>query len=164
MAPVVAHRLNFLPRLAKPIDGGYKFANNFIFGRTKTWRGLLLGIATAIFVGTIQFFLWQFNIIRVHSAVDFSVIDPIVFGFFGGIGALIGDLIKSFFKRRFGIASGQPWPVFDQLDFVIGYFAFTSILMQWNLRLFLAALVITLILHPLTNILAYFLSFKNVWW
>jgi hypothetical protein len=30
------------------------------------------------------------------------------------------DSVKSFVKRRVGIAPGAPWIPFDQLDFVIG--------------------------------------------
>ena len=37
-----------------------------------------------------------------------------------GFGAMGGDSMKSFVKRRIGIAPGRPWIPMDQLDFVIG--------------------------------------------
>lgn len=125
---------------------------------------MVVGVSSAMFVGTIQFFLWQFEVIRIRSIIDFSVIDPLTFGFFGGVGALSGDLIKSFFKRRFKIPSSNPWPVFDQLDFILGYVATTSLFIHWDARLFVSAIILTLIVHPLTNVAAYFLSVKKVWW
>ena len=36
------------------------------------------------------------------------------------IGALGGDAIESFFKRRVGIAPGHGWFPFDQTDYIIG--------------------------------------------
>ena len=38
------------------------------------------------------------------------------------VGALLGDLVKSFFKRRFGKERGSKWPVADQYDLVVGAF------------------------------------------
>lgn len=37
-----------------------------------------------------------------------------------GAGAMSGDCVKSYFKRRRNIAPGHPWIPFDQLDFVVG--------------------------------------------
>jgi CDP-2,3-bis-(O-geranylgeranyl)-sn-glycerol synthase len=42
------------------------------------------------------------------------------FGICCGVGALGGDALKSYFKRRRGIAPGEPWVPADQLDFVAG--------------------------------------------
>jgi len=43
---------------------------------------------------------------------------PIVFSIC--FGALLGDIVESFFKRRKGIERGKDWIPFDQLDFIIG--------------------------------------------
>lgn len=42
------------------------------------------------------------------------------------LGTGVGDAVKSFFKRRVGIAPGASWPVFDQLDFFAGAFLFVA--------------------------------------
>jgi CDP-2,3-bis-(O-geranylgeranyl)-sn-glycerol synthase len=40
-----------------------------------------------------------------------------------GIGAMAGDSVKSFVKRRLGIAPGRPWVPADQVDYVVGALA-----------------------------------------
>lgn len=164
MAPVVATRLNFAPRLARPLDGGMKLWGEALFGEGKTWRGFAVGVSAAMFIGIAQYFLWHFNIVRLYSIINYSAVDPVTFGFLGGTGALGGDLIKSFFKRRFHLSSGSPWPVFDQLDFILGYFGATYFFVGWQMPVFLMALALTLVFHPLVNIIAYALSIKKVWW
>jgi CDP-2,3-bis-(O-geranylgeranyl)-sn-glycerol synthase len=42
------------------------------------------------------------------------------FGLLMGLGAMAGDALKSFFKRRLHVAPGRPWVPFDQLDFQVG--------------------------------------------
>ena len=37
-----------------------------------------------------------------------------------GIGAMAGDSIKSFFKRRTNIPPDEPWIPFDEVDFALG--------------------------------------------
>lgn len=37
-----------------------------------------------------------------------------------GVGAMTGDSLKSYFKRRRGVPPGARWVPFDQLDFVLG--------------------------------------------
>ena len=43
-------------------------------------------------------------------------------------GALIGDIIESFFKRRVGIERGKNWIPFDQLDFILGVLFFSFVM------------------------------------
>lgn len=50
------------------------------------------------------------------------------FGLTMGLAAMVGDAVKSFFKRRIGIAPGLPWIPADQLDFV---FAGILVLSLW---------------------------------
>ena len=88
----------------------------------------------------------------------------IIFGLLAGLGAILGDLVKSFFKRRLGIKSGQSWPIFDQLDFIAGFLFFTYYFSTPSINIIITTCLITLILHPLTNLISYWLGFKKVWW
>ncbi|MEK7185278.1 MAG: CDP-archaeol synthase [Patescibacteria group bacterium] len=149
MAPVFVR--NF-PPLSTPVD----FGRN-IFGNNKTWRGIFFGVITAIVVALIQ-----------HTLVpeDSSILESTLRGLLLGIGALGGDLLKSFFKRRIGIPSGKSWPVADQIDWILGVLAVTAvfygaIFSSWPLETLAIILVLFGSLHILTNIAGYFLGMRK---
>ena len=52
MAPVLGKKL--FPSLAMPIDGGKLWKGKPLFGKNKTWRGLLLGIIVGVFIFFLQ--------------------------------------------------------------------------------------------------------------
>lgn len=163
MCPVIFDKLGWLKFLAKPIDGGKKYYGEPLFGANKTWRGLIAGIIGGLIITGLQAYgyrsLFFFNL----SLVDYSAV-WIQLGILGGAGAIIGDLIKSFFKRRVGIKAGGAWPVFDQLDFIIGFLVFTGFIFVPNWINILTVCLMTLLLHPLTNIISYLIGWKKVWW
>ena len=88
-APVIARRL-MGGVLAQPVDGGRLFPDGRrIFGRSKTWRGLI----TAVVITALVAYLLQMGW---------------VLGAAFGLLAMLGDLLSSFIKRRLGIpASGM---------------------------------------------------------
>ncbi|MBW2995370.1 CDP-archaeol synthase, partial [Candidatus Woesearchaeota archaeon] len=96
--------------------------------------------------------------------LDYASVNIILFGFLLGLGAMTGDLVKSFFKRRIGKKPGESWPVFDQLDYVIGALLFGSIVFVPELSIILIILIVTPVLNLLANYLGYILKLKKVWW
>jgi len=113
-----------------PIDLGKKWKDGKrILGDGKTWRGLISGA----FVGMTGGFGLSVVAIYANNS-EFSFLGLNEFGRFplmiliiGSIcfGALLGDIIKSFFKRRVGIDRGGDWIPFDQLDFILGVLLFS---------------------------------------
>jgi CDP-2,3-bis-(O-geranylgeranyl)-sn-glycerol synthase len=79
-------------------------------------------------------------------------------------GALIGDLVHSFVKRRIGIDEGAPLPIADQLDFVVGAILFSFLVSGLPLLTISLIFVITLPVHLLTNIIAYSVGVKRTPW
>jgi len=83
---------------------------------------------------------------------------------------MCGDIAASFLKRRSGRERGAPFPVVDQLDFVVGALALAALFdFGWVTGVFgpaelAAVLVVTPLLHALTNGIAYLLGFKNEPW
>lgn len=136
MMPVV---FRWVPFAGQPIS-------KKLFGEHKTYRGFIFGILGAIATMYFQ-----------------KRADAIFIGALFGIGALGGDLVKSYFKRRIGIPEGSPWIPFDQLDFALGALIAIS---PWLTPspLHFIILLITPILHFTTNVLGYFLGLKKVWW
>jgi CDP-2,3-bis-(O-geranylgeranyl)-sn-glycerol synthase len=146
----------------RPIDGGRNFIDGRpLLGKGKTIRGLLVGISSSVMVALIQSIIW--------APYEFN---PFLFGLLMGCGAMMGDLLKSFIKRRINISSGRPFPPFDQIDFICGaialyYIVGPSILhvyypLTWEMVFVL--LVLTPLAHLSTNAIGYKLGMKDVWW
>ena len=121
MAPIAVQDLNLLPSLLRPLDGGKSWRGKRIFGDHKTVRGMLAGLVVGGLAGYGQYVLSAIPAISFISIAPHSdLISAVVIGLLSGIGALGGDAIKSFFKRRLNIAAGKSWALFDQIDFIIG--------------------------------------------
>lgn len=80
------------------------------------------------------------------------------------LGALVGDLIGSFIKRRLNIARGRPAPFLDQLDFLIMAIIFGALVIPLPLILMLFLIIVTPIIHLLANIIGYVLRLKREPW
>ena len=93
-----------------------------------------------------------------------SVSNGIVVGFLLGFGALLGDAIGSFLKRRLGIGRGKPAPLLDQLDFLIVAIILVALVVEVNLLFVAIAIILTLVLHLIANGGAYLLGLKDVWY
>jgi CDP-2,3-bis-(O-geranylgeranyl)-sn-glycerol synthase len=59
----------------------------------------------------------------------FPLMIPILFSLC--FGALLGDIVESFFKRRIGRDRGQDWIPFDQLDFIVGALVFSLLISEF---------------------------------
>ena len=119
-APEYAAKLGLFKRLAVPVDFNRNFFDGKpIFGNHKTFRGFLMAIAMAICIAYVQKLLFgAFSPIKAISIIDYSATSPLLIGFLMGFGALLGDLIKSFIKRRRNKKPGERWFPWDQIDFL----------------------------------------------
>jgi CDP-2,3-bis-(O-geranylgeranyl)-sn-glycerol synthase len=110
-----------------PIDFGKNYKDGKrIFGDGKTWRGLILGILFGM-IGGFSLSIaakiitpTDYNFISFEKLdfIGFPIMIPIIFSI--SFGALFGDIVESFFKRRFSIERGKDWIPFDQVDFILG--------------------------------------------
>jgi CDP-2,3-bis-(O-geranylgeranyl)-sn-glycerol synthase len=148
-----------------PIDLGRSFSDGKrVFGDGKTWRGLIAGILAGIAIGLLQ--IWA------AGAYDLGILprQTLLSIMLLAIGALLGDLVKSFFKRRFGKERGAKWPVADQYDLVAGSFVLLLIFNpSWlfaevTLPAFICILILTPVLHRAANIIGYLYKVKEVPW
>lgn len=82
---------------ARPVDGGRALADGHpLFGTSKTWRGVLLAVpATGLMASLLEL--------------------PVQIGLTVGFGAILGDLLSSFIKRRLGLASSSMALGLDQI-------------------------------------------------
>jgi CDP-2,3-bis-(O-geranylgeranyl)-sn-glycerol synthase len=104
-----------------------------------------------------------------QAAIDvpFALVDYSYWPWLGlsfGVGAMTGDSVKSYFKRRRGVPPGAPWIPFDQLDFVLGALLFVAPFARPGWFGFLAILLMTLLGDIAVNRLAYRLGIKATPW
>ena len=121
------------------MDFGRNFRGNRILGDHKTWKGFFAGILMGSIVGGIQ-------------ELAFHRAKGLLIGFLMGVGAMIGDIIKSFVKRRLEIKPGSKWEPWDSIDFVAGSILFSSIVfvpkISWIFIAFVSAPIVhTLLVH-----------------
>ncbi len=140
-----------------PMDSGAKFLDGKrILGPGKTWKGFVGAVLLGCLVGAAQAF--------------FSTSETFVLAIFLAVGAMVGDAIGSFVKRRLGLERGEAAPFLDQWDFLFGAFIFNglgTIFLDLNfpsLLIILLILVLTTFLHLLTNWIAYELNLKSNPW
>lgn len=142
-----------------------------LFGDGKTWRGFGGGIASGIVIGLI---LW---------GLAASAYPPLSYGSFPDgllplvimpIGALLGDLIGSFIKRRMGKVMGAPVLGLDQYDFFVMAILLLAVLQTgwfvqnyWDGEAVYGLAFVTILtpfLHRSVNIVGYRMGKKKVPW
>jgi CDP-2,3-bis-(O-geranylgeranyl)-sn-glycerol synthase len=153
-APVLSTYIPGLKGWNTPLDFGKSWRGSRIFGDNKSWRGLLVGAAAGGLTAFLESTL-------AYSALSQDKLWFTLAGVLMGAGALIGDAIESFFKRRMGIKPGQVWFPFDQIDYIIGGLIAVSPFVQWYPALIGRILVLYFGLHLLTNFVAYKLGIRD---
>lgn len=156
MAPVMVKKINLF---VFPIDFGKKLSNKPILGENKTFRGLVFGVIFAVIVAYFQFLLYSIDFFKNISFANYQ--NWLLFGFLMGFGALAGDSIKSFFKRRLSIKPGARFIPFDQTDFVVGALIFIIPAFDLTLRMFITSLLLSFVLHIIVNHIAFYLKIRN---
>ncbi|MDI6707803.1 MAG: CDP-2,3-bis-(O-geranylgeranyl)-sn-glycerol synthase [Candidatus Thermoplasmatota archaeon] len=159
----------------KPVDLGRTFFDNKrIFGDGKTWLGLIGGIIIGMGVGSAQ--IVSLNIAKIYNYYNNFIPEFdtntsfVVILFCLCFGAMFGDLLKSFVKRRLGIERGKKLMILDQLDFVLGAWLFLIIFSNdWFFRYFklphiIFILLVTPLFHRVVNMIGYKLGKKKVPW
>ena len=163
-----AYAANGSPPLSRgihPLD----FKRNFIDGKRilgdgKTFEGTFLGLTAGFLVGALETFSYPF---LNNYLINFNISLPpmnLFIGFMISFGALIGDMVASFIKRRFNLPRGADVPLMDQWNFVIGAIVFTFWLTEINIFMIIIMFLITPIVHRIANIIAYKIKIKREPW
>ena len=171
------------------IDAGNTWSDgNRVLGDGKSWEGLFGVAFVSGCLMTLAHILWKGH----YSASERPFLDPsslipgdawyhfdeawvsaFLIGFILGLACMIGDSAGSFIKRRRGLKregeiSSQA-PLLDTLPFALGIIGTTAvlfdetILFEPSIRPYvIALLILTPVMHRLTNILGYKLGLKSV--
>ena len=100
----------------------------------------------------------------IYTPICTNLVEGILIGFLLGFGAMVGDAIGSFLKRRVGIGHEKPAPLLDQIDFLIVALIFSSVMVSFSITFVAIAVVLTLIIHLVANTGAYLIGIKDVWY
>ena len=152
----------------RPVDGGRTLGDGRrALGDGKTWRGTVAGTAAGVVVAL------ALNLLA-PVATDLTGLELPVFPASAAAslsaGAMLGDILASFLKRRTGRERGAALPGVDQLDFVVAALALTfPIATGWfratfTLPVLVVVVVLTPLLHVGTNAGAYALGLKGEPW
>lgn len=148
----------------KRVDSGKKFKGEELLGAGKTWEGLLLAVATGTFFGFIEIMSRPYlQPIALENGFTLPILTiPAVF--FVGLGAMLSDMVASFFKRRAGFKRGKSVPLLDQLDFLAGGFIAASFFFEVPIEAVVVIFIITPAVHYIANLIGYELGYKEVPW
>jgi CDP-2,3-bis-(O-geranylgeranyl)-sn-glycerol synthase len=165
---IPAYAANGFPPLARgkiPIDRGHCWGDGGrIFGQGKTVEGFIVGVAAGTFFGAVETFI-QPSLNAYAGLWGIGLPNMSIFiGFVIAFGALLGDLVGSFIKRRAGFESGADAPILDQLNFVVGSFVLASFFTQITIWMSVIAAIVTPIIHRTACIIGYQLRMKRVPW
>ncbi len=162
-----AYAANGLPVLfggGSPIDFGKTLNGKRIFGDGKTIRGFVGGVISGTLVGLTLFYVGPILhqlIPESQGLIDLSY-SPIV-GLLISVGALTGDLVGSFIKRRLNLKRGAPAPVLDQITFLVFAFLFALLIIRpIPLEYVIFLIPLTLGLHLFTNFISWLIGIKKV--
>ncbi len=161
------------------MDGGRVWRDGRrLLGASKTWLGFFVGSLVGVAAGSVQAWLIliappSLQLVPAFAGTWSGAFLPL---FLLGFGALSGDALGSFLKRRLGRQSSAPFPLLDQLPFLLLPMLLLGIATPslfvrafWPdpLQGLLAVswvLLLTLFLHTSFNWVGYFIGAKRVPW
>jgi CDP-2,3-bis-(O-geranylgeranyl)-sn-glycerol synthase len=152
-----AYAANMAPPFLRFWPGWNRPIHRALLGDHKTVVGFGLGVLVGLTVAYGQSLVgWSPSLLTPSNWL--------ALGLAAGFGAMAGDSIKSYFKRRAGIAPGRSWIPADQLDFVIG----ALVLMLPVIRLGWMDIAVILVLSfagdIVVNHLAFMLGIRSTKW
>lgn len=155
MLPV--YLANMAPPFVKYWHGWNPPINAALLGSHKTVVGFAAGVAVGIAVSFVQSRLhWEGSLIAPENWL--------AAGIAAGVGAMAGDSLKSFFKRRWHIAPGQRWVPFDQLDFIVGGLLALSYFVRLNWTDIALICAISFVGDVIVNHLSFYLRIRETRW
>lgn len=147
ITPIILAKFRLFESMAIPLSRKY-------LGENKTLRGLVFGI----FMGMLTILIQSY-----FSYREYGIFQTLSLGFLLSFGILAMDMLKSFFKRKRGIAPGSKWFPFDSLDswgaLFLGFLIFMPPVPH-----ILMILIGGPIIHIILNRIGYFFRLKKVWW
>jgi CDP-2,3-bis-(O-geranylgeranyl)-sn-glycerol synthase len=153
-----------LSKRLHPIDGGRSLGGKRVLGDGKSWEGLIAGAVIGMFMGIVQMVVFPF-LPWGASPIPLNIVamSPVL-GFLIGLGAMVGDIVASLFKRKIGLKRGMSAPILDQDDFVVGALVFAALVVLVRFEWFVLLLILTPIFHYAASYIGYKVKIKKTPW
>lgn len=165
IANAVPPQLKKTPILKKfnfPLDFGLSYKGERILGANKTFRGLIAGSILAGILCVIEAqIIEKIEFLQEIAIIDYKEFNPFLLGFLLGFGALAGDAFESFFKRRVGVAPGESWFPFDQIDYALGAALFSYFYVQLDLKYYILQIASFFVIHLLAKVVGFYLGLES---
>lgn len=171
-----ANALATIPRgYGPPMDFGrtWPWDGRRILGPSKTWSGFLFGGGIGMVIGLIEAYVILLappNLAVVPTLAP-TVLAAVPVVALIAFGAMTGDAIGSFLKRRLGRPSGARTWLLDQFPFVLvpiilGLLLYPALFVAtfWNWEAVIWVILLTLLLHVGFNWIGYKAGLKKVPW
>ena len=153
--------------LRRPIDNNFTFGSRPIFGKNKTWLGVvamsvgagILSLVLSLLFGYVFHVSWYAETLRISG-----------YGFLLGLAYSLGELPNSFLKRRIGIAEGKTvatepgrslFRTIDIVDSVVAVGVVAWILYDLTLLTVVSIVLLGSLIHIATDFLMYTLRLKK---
>ena len=164
MTPPLIRRAGLFNSLDIPVDFNKKFFGQPIFGKNKTWRGVIFGIIVGISMAGLQLWLYQFSFFKKIGFLHYQEINILAFGFLISSGAVFGDLLFAFIKRRLKMEPGARFIPWDQTNYVIGATFFLTPFLKIRIMIWITIIILTFLLHIIINRIGYCLKLHRAKW
>jgi len=164
MTPPLIRSAGIFIFLDKEVDFGKKFLGQPIFGKNKCWRGVIFGLIVGILVVGLQLWLYRFPFFKKISLFDYSEINILALGVLISAGAVFGDLLFAFIKRRLKMEPGARFIPFDQTNYVIGSAFLLTPFLKIDILVWITLFILTFLLHIIINRIGYHLRLSRARW
>jgi len=144
-----------------PIDLGKKIKGKRLIGDHKTFGGYIFGVLLGTLAGFVKFIFFD-GLLRDYLLFDLGLEKTIFLYFIMSNGALLGDLIKSIFKRLFNIPPHSAWIPFDEIDHSVVSMLLASFIIPLDVKIFFTVVVVYFFIHLISNFVGYWLKLKKV--
>jgi hypothetical protein len=158
-------RKGWLEKLDVPLDGGLKLGGQPLIGKSKSFRSLIIYLVVATLVTLLLYSSAQVS----DLVAPVFLTNPFVLGPATTLSYLLGEIVNSFIKRRFGIAtSGEAssrlgsrvQAVFDNVDGIIASGLLFIFSYHVPAEILATSFVLAVVIHLSTDLLMRRLQLK----
>ncbi len=164
MANIGANIGRFIPGfkdLITPVDMGMKLNGIRLVGDHKKIGSFIFGVLFGTLVGILKT-LYLDRYLPGFLLLHLDITQNILMYSLISLGALSGDLVKSFIKRQLKRPEHSPWIPFDEIDHTTLSLLLAKIFFPIAWVDILGIIVLIFFLHLATNVIGYLIKVKEV--